>query len=147
MMGDDASPWTRALFGLVPILMGLVILGALAGVVPTDGGRFFAPPWVIVALSTGLVLFGLMLWIPSSTPKIVRTATALLVFLLVAAVCNWTAFAPGVRYASEVNIGGWTTSGEDPVGGRIAFGLVALAIDAVLAYGIFQAVRRALRRG
>jgi len=145
-MADGVSPWTRALFGLVPILMGLVILGALAGVVPTDGGTFNAPAWVILALGAGLMLFGLMLWTPSSAPKLVRSGMALLVMLLVATVCNWTAFAPGVRYTSDLTIGGWTTSGEDPVGGRIVFGLVALAIDGVLVFGLFEAVRRRLRR-
>jgi hypothetical protein len=146
-VGDNVSPWTQALFGVVPIVMGLVILGALAGTVPTDGGTFFAPPWVIVALGTGLILFGLMLWLPRSTPSLLRNGVAMLVVVLVAGVCNWTAFTPGVRYTSEVTLGGWTTSGEDPVGGRIVFGLVALVIDAVLAVGIFDAIRRALRRG
>jgi len=32
------------------------------------------------------------------------------------------------------------------VGGRIVFGLVALAIDGVLVFGLFEAVRRRLRR-
>jgi len=146
-MSDGASPWIRALFGLVPILMGVVILGALAGIVPTEGGRFFAPPWVIIALGAGLILFGLGLWIPQSVPAIVKQGLFLLIFLMVAVVCNWTAFAPGIRYTSELTIGGWTTSGEDPIGGRIVFGLVALVIDGVLAFGIYEAVRRALRRG
>jgi len=146
-MGDGTSPWIRALFGLVPILMGVVILGALAGIVPTEGRTFFAPPWVIIALGAGLILFGLGLWIPQSVPAIVKQGVFLVIFLMVAVVCNWTAFAPGIRYTSEVRIGGWTTSGEDPIGGRIVFGLVALAIDGVLAYGILEAIRRAGRRG
>ncbi len=144
---DDGGPvWIRILFGIGSALMGALILGALAGVVPTDGGAFAAPAGVILALGTGLILFAVMLWIPRSTPSAVRTLLGVLLFLLVAGVCNWTAFAPGVRYTSQTTIGSWTTSGEDPVGGRIVFGLVALAIDAVLAYGIFEAIRRARRR-
>jgi hypothetical protein len=144
---DGGGPvWIRILFGLCAALMGALILGALVGVVPTDGGGFTAPAGIILALGAGLILFAILLWIPRSTPGVVKTVLGGLLFLLVAGVCNWTAFAPGVRYTSETTIGGWTTSGEDPVGGRIVFGAAAVAIDAVLAYGIFGAIRRALRR-
>ena len=145
---DDGGPvWIRILFGLGSALMGALILGALAGLVPTDGGAFAAPAGVILALGAGLILFAIMLCIPRSTPRALRTLLGVLLFVLVAGVCNWTAFASGVRYTSQTTIGSWITTGEDPVGGRIVFGLVALAIDAVLAYGIFDAIRRALRRG
>jgi hypothetical protein len=146
-MNDGGPVWIRTVFGVGAALMGLLILGALAGLVPTDGGAFLAPKGILAALGAGLVLFAVMLWVPRSAPAALRTALGLLLFLLVAGVCNWTAFAPGVRYTSETTIGGWTTSGEDPVGGRIVFGAAALAIDAVLAFGIFEAIRRALRRG
>ena len=138
--------WIRLLFGAIPILMGTVILGAQAGVVPTDGGRFFAPPWVILSLGSGLILFGLGLWMPASTPPQLKSAVFLVLLLFLAAVCNWTAFAPGVVYTSEMTIGGWTTSGEDPIGGRIVFGAAALAVDALLAFTVVDIVRRALRR-
>lgn len=150
--GGDSGPlaytpvWIRVLFGAVPILMGTVILGALAGVVPTGGGRFEAPPAVILALGAGLIVFGLGLWMPASTPPKVKSAIFLVLLLLLAAVCNWTAFAPDVVYTSEVSLGGWSTSGEDPIGGRIVFGAVALAVDALLAFTVIDLVRRALRR-
>jgi len=146
-MGEGEPLWARAIFSLVPLLMGLVILGAWAGIVPTEGGSFHAPAVVIIALGAGLILFSLMVWIPSATPAALRSGLFAILLLLVAVVCNWTAFSPGIRYTSEVTIGGWSKSGEDPVGGRIAFGVVALVIDAVLAYGIFEAIRRGLRRG
>jgi hypothetical protein len=139
--------WIRVLFGAVPILMGVVILGAQAGVVPTDGGRFLAPPWVILSLGAGLIVFGLGLWMPAATPPRLKSAIFLCLLLLLAAVCNWTAFAPGIVYTSETTIGGWTTSAEDPIGGRIVFGAVALAVDALLAFTVIDLVRRAIRRG
>jgi hypothetical protein len=145
-MGEGEPLWARALFSLVPLLMGLVILGAWAGVVPTEGGSFHAPAVVIIALGAGLILFSVMMWIPSTTPAALRSALFAILLLLVAVVCNWTAFAPGIRYTSEVTIGGWTSSGEDPLGGRIAFGLLAIAIDAGLAYGVYLGIRRWLRR-
>ncbi len=144
-MGERESPWIRAIFGLVPILMGAVILGAQVGVVPTDGGRFTAPPWVILPLAVGLILFGLAMGLPRSTPAALRSGLFLVIVLMVAVVCNWTAFAPGIRYTSTLTIGAWSTAGEDPIGGRIVFGLVAIAIDAVLAYGVYAALRNRLR--
>jgi hypothetical protein len=65
--------------------------------------------------------------------------------LLVAVVCNWTAFAPGIRYTSDVAIGPWTSGREDQVGGRIAFGAVAAGIDAILAIGLVASIRNWLR--
>lgn len=141
-MGDSLSPWMRVPFGLVPLVMGVIILGALAGFVPTGDGKFLAPVWVIASIGTGLVLFAVMVWIPGSSPVIVRSSLGLLLFVLVAIVCNWTAFAPGVHYTTEFSLGPISQTGEDPVGGRIVTGLVAIAIDMLFAYSIFDAVRR-----
>jgi hypothetical protein len=43
-MADERPFWARLIFSLVPLLMGLVILGAWFGFAPTDGGTFKAPP-------------------------------------------------------------------------------------------------------
>src|SRR4030042_7184231 len=108
-MGEGEPLWARALFSLVPLLMGLVILGARAGIVPTEGGSFHAPPVVMIALGAGLMLLSLTVWIPSTTPAALKSGLfAILLLLLVAVVCTWTAFAPRLRYTSEVTIGGWT---------------------------------------
>jgi hypothetical protein len=144
-MAEGQPIWVRLLFSLVPLLMGLVILGAWFGVVPTGGGSFHAPAAVLLSLAAGLILFAAAVWIPSNAPKALRLGLPATLLLLVAVVCNWTAFAPGIRYTSEITIGAWTTSREDLIGARIAFGLVALAIDAVLVYGILTAVRQRLR--
>ncbi len=145
-MTNELSPWARAILGLVPLLMGLLILGALIGFVPTDGGFFFAPPWVIGALAAGLILFAGMMWTPGASPAWLRSALGLVMLLLVAIVCNWTAFAPGMRYWSETSIGPITTTGEDPIGGRIVFGLAALVVDAVFAYSLYESIRRRIGR-
>jgi hypothetical protein len=144
-MAEDQPTWVRLLFSLVPLLMGLVILGAWFGVVPTDGGSFHAPPSVILSLAAGLILFAAAIWIPSGAPKALRLGLPAILLLLVAVVCNWTAFATGIRYTSEMTLGGWTTTGEDQVGGRIAFGLAALAVDAILVTGLFTTLRNWLR--
>jgi len=144
-MTEEQPLWARIIFSLVPLMMGLLILGAWFGIVPTDGGSFHAPPGVIFALAGGLILFAFLVWIPSEAPKGLRIALPAILLVAVAVVCNWTAFAPGIRYTSEVTIGPWSSSGEDQVGGRIVFGLAALAIDAVLLIAVIQAVRKRLR--
>jgi len=144
-MTEDQPIWIRILFSLVPLLMGLVILGAWFGFIPTDGGSFHAPPAVIFALAGGLILFAFLVWIPSEAPRAVRLVLPTILLLSVAVVCNWTAFAPGITYTSEVTIGPWSSSGEDQVGGRIAFGVVAVVIDAIVVVGVFETVRRWLR--
>ncbi len=144
-MTGDQPVWVRIVFSLVPLLMGMVILGAWFGFVPTDGGSFQAPAAVILSLAGGLILFAFLVWLPSEAPKALKLGLPAILVLLVAVVCNWTAFAPGLRYTSEVTIGPWSSSGEDQVGGRIAFGLAALAVDAVLVIGIFTTLRDWLR--
>ncbi len=144
-MADGLSPWIKFLLGLIPLSMGAIILGALVGFVPTGDGQFLAPAWVIASIGAGLVLFAVTVWIPSSSPRVVRSVLGLLLLVLVAVVCNWTAFATGVRYTGEFSLGPISQSSEDPVGGRIVFGVVAIAIDLLFAYSIFRAVRRRLR--
>jgi hypothetical protein len=144
-MTEHQPLWVRVLFSLVPLAMGLIILGAWFGIIPTDGGTFHAPPVVILSLAGILILFALLVWLPSQAPKSVRLVLPAVLLLLVAVVCNWTAFAPGVRYSSQVSIGPWSSTGEDQVGGRIVFALVALAIDALLALALFQAIRKRSR--
>src|SRR4030067_2990051 len=113
---NEPPRWIPVLFGVVSFVMGALILGAFLGIVPTDGGRFFAPPAVIVALGSGLVLFAALLWIPPTTPAFVKSGLVLLALALTAVVCNWTAFAPEVMYQSSTSIGPIAFSGADKVG-------------------------------
>ena len=49
-------PLTRALIGLVPGLVGTLIVGALAMDLVPDELESLALPWVIVAVTGGLIL-------------------------------------------------------------------------------------------
>ena len=120
------------LFGLAAVGMGALILGALWGWVPTEGGRFLAPTPVILSLGLGLGLFGVLLMIPVQLAGFIRGALFLLVMILVAVVCNWTAFAPEVVYSSTTSLGSSTTTAEDPMGGRVVFTVAALVVDGIL---------------
>ncbi|NTW08575.1 MAG: hypothetical protein HGA28_03305, partial [Anaerolineaceae bacterium] len=79
-------------------------------------------------------------------PAILRTALGIITFITLAAVCNWTAFAPGVTYTSSTSIGPFSFEGEDQVGGRIVFGLVAIVVDIILISSIILWLRKLTRK-
>lgn len=145
-MTEEQPLWSRILFSLVPLLIGLIIVGAWFGIIPADGRTLRAPAPVILALAGTLILFAFLIWVPSGAPRALKVALPVMLLLLLAVVCNWTAFAPGVRYASELSVGPWSWAGEDQMSGRVVFGLAAVAVDAVMVAALFQAVRSWLRR-
>ena len=124
--------WILFLIGGAMVLMAALILGAAVGLVPTGTGQFLAPPVIIVSLGLCFLSGGLLLWLPHKTPAYLRGGffTAALLFLAIA--CNWTAFAPEVVYNSSSSFGPLELSGEDQVGGRIVFGLTALAVNLLI---------------
>ncbi len=135
----DATPkWVPFLFGSVMILMGALILGALWGYVPTDGGRFTAPSWVIISLGVCLMSAGLGFWLPRQSASLIKSILLVIALGTLALVCNWTAFAPGVEYQSSAALGVMEINGTDQIGGRIAFGLAALATDVFLGFSIYS---------
>jgi len=145
--GHDSG---RAIAGLAALLMACLIAGAQFGLIPAEPDAFFAPMPVITAIWVGLLLGALLVWLPERTPPVLRAAVAFLVLCLVAVVCNWSAFAPGVTYTKTTSLttpfGGFEATNEDPIGGRFVFGLAAIVVDLILIGGIVYAVRRFLAR-
>ncbi len=140
----------RLLIGMACLLMAALIAGAQFGMLPAEEDAFFAPPPVITALWIGLLAGAVLFLLPQGSPAALKAGLGFLVLCLVAIVCNWSAFAPEVTYTSSTTvsafIGGFTTTREDPVGGRIVFGLVAVVVDLILIGGIVYAAQQALRR-
>jgi len=143
-MAEDQSPpwWIPLLFGFAMIFMGVLIVCLLIGVFPVSRGSESAPSWVLASIASVLILGGILMIIPQSTPAFIRAILGFGTLVLAAIVCNWTAFAPGVHYTSEVSLGAVSVSGEDQIGGRIVFGLVALAVDALFIWEIVYEVRK-----
>lgn len=137
--------WIPILFGSVMILMALIIFGALYGFFPAEG-EFTAPKIIILSISICLFATGLAILIPQSAPAILRTALGIVAFVTLAAVCNWTAFAPGVTYTSSSSIGPFQFEGEDPIEGRIVFGLAAIAVDIFIIAAIVGWLRSRSRK-
>jgi hypothetical protein len=126
---NSTPAWIPYLFGSVIILMAALILGAVIGIVPTEGGQFLAPPIVVISIGVCLLSGGLAMWIPQQTPALIKSVLLIISLATLALVCNWTAFAPGVVYHSSTSIGFFEFSGESQFGSRIAFGLAAILVD------------------
>jgi len=129
---DSTPKWIPFLYGSIMILMGTLILGALWGYVPIDGGSFTAPSWVIISLGICLLSAGAAFWLPGKSPSLVKSALLIITLVALALVCNWTAFAPGVEYQSSAILGMIEITGKDQIGGRIVFGLAAVTIDLII---------------
>jgi hypothetical protein len=138
--------WITLLIGSVMMLMAALILGAVFGLVPTGTGQFLAPPVIIVSLGLCFVSGGLLLWLPHQAPVFLRGGLFTLGLLFLAITCNWTAFAPGVAYYSSSSVGPLEFSGEDQVGGRIVFGLTAIAVNLLILDVVVGWARGRLRK-
>jgi len=138
--------WIPLLFGTIMILMAAIILAAFFGFIPVEGGQWLAPPVIIFSLALCLFFGGLAMYIPEHAPAVLRSGIFFAALACLATVCNWSAFAPGVTYTSSTSVGPVTVSGQDPVGGRIAFGLAALAVDAFIVSVVVGWVRTRNKR-
>lgn len=141
------SRWPMLFLSLVMLTMGGIILGAVLGVVSTEGGSFLAPQPVIIALGLGLVIGGLLFVLPPQLPGWLRSLAFLTALCFMAFVCNWTAFAPQVIYESSTSFGPITVIGRDQIGGRIVFGAVALALDGIILWGMYDWLRGLMKDG
>jgi hypothetical protein len=133
---NSTPKWIPLLFGSAMILMAAIILGAFVGIIPTEGGQFLAPPIIIVSLGLCLLSGGLAMYIPEKAPIFFRSGLFTIALVSLAMVCNWTAFAPGVVYSSSISVGSLQFSGEDPIGGRIIFGIAAIVVDLFMLFTI-----------
>jgi hypothetical protein len=138
---NSTPKWIPLLFGSAMILMAAIILGAFVGIIPTEGGQFLAPPIIIVGLGLCLLSGGIAMYIPQKAPVFFRSGLFAIALVSLAIVCNWTAFAPGVVYSSSTSIGLLQFSGEDPIGGRIVFGLAAIVVDLFMLFAVVGWIR------
>lgn len=150
-LSPGATAWVGALFAL----MGLAILLVALRIIPTDEATFHAPHWVVGAAGLVFFLAGLAILTgpPPGSPEATRTTwrTFLLGLGIVgalAAVFNWVAFGPGPRsFGGSVSIPFVSVSGPSSEwSGRIAFGAVAVLIDAFALWVIVRGLRDLLGR-
>jgi hypothetical protein len=137
--------WTAVFMALAFFGAGAAILGLAAGVVGTLPAAPEAPRWVIgcaglMFLAGGFVPLGLVLGFPAWLNQFV----GLIVTAALATVFNWIAFLPGERHfvggGSLWGLHLWSGSSSQ-IGGRIAFGIAAILLDALLIGSLWRFAR------
>lgn len=162
-MGSTPSPRAAVAYGLICAALGVAIVLAGLGVLPSKGPPN-APPWLVVCAGLSFVLMGAALIVGFAlapgrspdgdvlpgTPFAVRAIQYFLGLGLVGsmtAICTWIAFGPGERhFSSSVSlpfIAHRGASGE--TSGRIMFGIAAVLCWIFLISGGVSGARRLFR--
>jgi hypothetical protein len=154
---ESVSRRSAVLLGALVALTGGVIVGlAIFG----SAERFHAPRWVVGACGGAFLFFGgwtaavYALGYDSSRPDEtlpsprVQLIALIPGMLLFAAPFHWIAFGPGPRqFSTTLSIPFlMTRSGTSGLAGRIAFGLGAVVIDAILVAAVIRLVRASRRK-
>jgi ABC-type branched-subunit amino acid transport system permease subunit len=131
------------------VLMGLVFVAAGAypfaigiGLAQARPGSVHAPLWVVALAGGCFVLVGALLLAPDRDVRLKGLVGGVLVTAM-ALIFDWVAFGPGERHFSgALSIGGMAArSGTGETGGRIAFGVAAVLLDAFALWGWYRWLR------
>jgi len=162
MKQDGASPRPTipllVLFSSFAVCMGGFIFMAAQGVIPVDPESFEAPRGVVAVMGAMFMLAGVAVAFQGlrQTPfgqtrlwAFLNSLLGMSVLLLLAIPFHWVAFGPGERQFTETVSLPFVrfTAGSRVSLGRVAFGGMAVLMDAVWLWGVFTAVRRFLQGG
>jgi len=130
--------------------MGLMIVAMAADLIHVEPSDMHAPRWVLAASGMMFVFAGLV--IPASQsysggePALWVRLTGLLTMACFALVLNWVAFGSGEReFTTSVN--GFVVENSGETFGRSVFGLFAVLVDLWLVYGVYDLVKKLIRKG
>lgn len=131
---------------------GLLVIAALLGMFPGKPLGPDAPVAVMWLIATVFLGAGIGIAVYQFLPRVAGTCAGIALLAFVATF-NWVAFGPGERNftkSSSVSSGGVGSAKKSKASefeGRLVFGLVAGAFDALILYGLYSAARtRAKRR-
>lgn len=133
-------------FGGAFTAAGALIYALLLGYIPSQPGSMQASPAAIGLVGTVFFTAGLGMMLFRITPKIAGYC-ALIALCAFVATFNWIAFGPGERNFSKrtsVSAPGVSSSKKQPASeteGRLVFGIVAGAMDALILFGLYKAWR------
>ena len=131
------------------VLMGLAFVAAGAypfaigiGLVRPPPGSVHAPLWVVALAGGCFVLVGALLLVPDRDVRLKGLIGGVLVTAM-ALIFDWVAVGPGERHFSGgLSIGGMSArSATGETGGRIAFGVAAVLLDAFALWGWYRILR------
>ena len=130
--------------------MGLMIVAMAADLIHVEPSDMHAPRWVIAAAGMMFVFGGMV--IPASQsysggePTLWVRLIGLLIMVCFALVFNWVAFGPGEReFTTSVN--GFVVENSGEIFGRSVFGFFAVLVDLWLVYGVYDFVKKLIRKG
>jgi len=140
----------RALWGGLVALAGVMVILAALDVAPFDQANRHAPRWVVMLAGGLFVLAGVVVWTQGSPgAQAAGHAVAYAMVIGLAAVADWVAFGPGTRACTyTLSLFGFATWRRAPdLECRIAFGLGALMVNAIVLMMTADAARRMLGPG
>jgi hypothetical protein len=83
----------------------------------------------------------LVIWVPKRAPKWISTTLGVIVWLMLLAVLNYTALAPGqTPLPSGVNVGPFTQAPFDPNTSKLMVGTLSVVADLYSVWWIVQRV-------
>ena len=146
------------LVGAVVALAGVVLVGAAAF---ASAEKFEAPRWVVASVGGAFLIFGgwtAVIYSLGYDPKqpqdtlpspLVQLLVLVPGMILFAAPFHWIAFGPGPRqFAASFSIPFLSVRrGGSELPGRIAFGIGALLVDAILVAAVVRLLRPKQPRG
>jgi hypothetical protein len=146
-------PKVRRLFATVLTVFGGIALAVGLGVISLPPEKLRAPLWIVSACGVSFVALGLAVALEGAERfKRLRSGLGLVFLLSFATIFNWIAFGPGERLFSRhttFGIGGdamTISAGESELTGRVVFGIVALAVNLMIAIPLVRAIGRRLDR-
>jgi len=142
------------LFGGAFTAVGLLIYALLLSGILTQPDAMKVPAVILWLIGTVMFSAGLGMMCLRFMPKFAGFCTQITLYAFIA-VFNWVAFGPGERQfttRTSASGPGISYSTKQPVSettGRLVFGIFAGAMDAVILFGLYKALKRRLkdRRG
>jgi hypothetical protein len=156
---SDEKPTSRGSVVLIGTIVALTGVAIMSAAIWGGAEKFHAPRWVVGSFGGAFLLFGG--WtaavyalgydpqrpeetLPSPGVQLMALVPGMLLF---AAPFHWIAFGPGPReFSTTLSIPFLSTrTGAPGLSGRIAFGLGAVVIDAILVAAVIRLVRAGRR--
>jgi len=153
MTTASIPPTLRWLIATVLTVLAGFVLATGLGKIPLPPEKLHAPLWIVAACGVSFGALGLTVALEGAERfRRVRSALGLVYLLSFATVFNWIAFGPGERHFSRhttFGIGGdamTMSTGKSELTGRVVFGIIAVAINLMIAVPLVRTIMASRRR-
>jgi hypothetical protein len=147
------APKVRWLIATVLTVFGGIAMAVGLGKIPLPPEKLHAPLWIVSACGVSFGALGVTVALEGAERfKRLRSSLGLVFLLSFATIFNWIAFGPGERHFSRhttFGIGGdamTVSTGESELTGRVVFGIIAVAVNLMIAVPLVRTIMASLRR-